>query len=698
MADSDSPPACPRHDYPAATAGAVVGVLVPILTFAATVATLQWHQFHVINYRAYFSGGPIRYWPPLVFALLLFLAVIVPPCLAVVAGYRPRAPYPGATPDNDPRMALCRWHRLAFMVRPLLLVVPFMAYGFLHAFHTNTELTVGYALSLPLILGAAWTTMRTVTMAMEAGAGRRLFANVGSGPREVEGITLASPDNSPPSARSHRLAVASILLLIALLTWTHTAIQINFFEHFMYGHADIGHFAEELSNALAGRGLRSHSFDNIRLGWHFVPLMYALIPLYALWPSPVCLMAVSAVTTHIAAVPVYYLARRLSGRVAVAWMWAVAWLLLPSVSRLVYCHTYGFQMNNFTIPLIVVMIAATLTHRWKTACAMMLLVMSVRETAAAAVLGWGLYIACFTKRRWLGIAAAVIAVGYALLCVKILIPHFSAQGRFERLDMFGVMGNSLGELIHTAFSNPGLVVGRLLRVKAQLFILTLLVPMALLPLRGWRIALACLPTLLLVALLQGDDWLSIKFWHHASILPFLFVAGLAATAIKKRPGEGQGQPSPITNTSTDRSVRFESHATATGPARPLALAATALTAAAWGHYLYGFSPLAKAYEPCMAVAYLHQPDPRLAVVRRLRAEIGRDRSVLATERMAAHWTDQARLYTGRRALPADYVIIDRSDQWDTSGLPQRAAEFAADPRYRLYSEYGSIVVFQRRHE
>lgn len=72
--------------------------------------------------------------------------------------------------------------------------------------------------------------------------------------------------------------MGSIILLIALLTVIHTKTQVNFFEHFMLGHSDIGHFTEELKSAPAGHGLRSDSFDNTRFGWHFVSLMYILVP------------------------------------------------------------------------------------------------------------------------------------------------------------------------------------------------------------------------------------------------------------------------------------------------------------------------------------------------------------------------------------------------------------------------------------
>ncbi len=55
-------------------------------------------------------------------------------------------------------------------------------------------------------------------------------------------------------------------------------------------------------------------------------------------------------------------------------------------------------------------------------------------------------------------------------------------------------------------------------------------PMAFLPLKGWRMALAAVPTLLLVLLIQEEDQLNIKFWHQATLLPLLFFAGIASMA------------------------------------------------------------------------------------------------------------------------------------------------------------------------
>ncbi len=84
----------------------------------------------------------------------------------------------------------------------------------------------------------------------------------------------------------------------------------------------------------------------------------------------------------------------------------------------------------------------------------------------------------------------------------------------------------------------------------------------------------------------------------------------------------------------------------------------------------------------------------MKTVRRLRSEIPKDKTILATERLAAHFTDYERLYTGRRERRADFVLIDHSDTWDTTDLRQRVSAYAADPTYGLYGEFGSIIVFE----
>ncbi len=657
MDPATTPPAEPSSAVESPSGILAVLGAVGVVSYGLALCAAEPVQFKVGSHTTVWFEGA-WYWPATLFAIAVSGVVLL--LAAGVARQTPASTrWALEAPASNRRRT---WRVAASLLWPMLLSAPLAAYVFLDALPP-------FFLSFLLILAGGWT-------AFEAGCRLRLRRSLHS---------------------AHRAAVASIILLIALATVVHTAIQINFFEHFMLGHADIGHFTEELKNALAGRGLRSDSFENTRLGWHFVPLMYLLVPGYALWPSPVYLMVCGALVVHLAALPVYYLARRLSGSALIGWMWAVAWLLLPSQSRLVYGNTYGFQWNNVTMLVLALVIASAMTRRRRTSLILVAVLLLCRETAAAAVFGWGLYLVLFTPRRKTGAVIAGVSIAYFLLCANVLIPQFASAGRYERLDLFGELGTTLGDLISSAYAHPEVFFGRLMRRQVVYYLLILLVPMALIPVHGWRMAIAAVPTFILVALLENEEWLSIKFWHQATILPFLFFGALTSM---QRVQHGRNERSDASSTEgcAEQTTQPENVATrraASASGFNLGLAAAVLISAALGHYFYGFSPISKAYAPYAAATFLHEPDLRMATVDRLRADLSRDHTIHATERLAAHFTDYKRLYTGGQTRPVDFVLIDRSDTWDTSGLPQAAGRFADDADYRLYGEFGSIIVFER---
>ncbi len=618
-------------------------VLVGVLGLAATPAAwcaIQPFQVNVVRYEVQRAEGS-PFVLTFVFSVLAFLAPLVLAGLAATSGSRG-----------------LRWTHFFSTTAPMVGTLPLGMFAFLST-------PPPFFLILLAITGAGATAFLS---------GRRL---------EVASTTaeLLSPlPHGRGTERNHSLALLTLIALIVLLTVIHFRIQLNFFNHFMYGHADIGHFTEELKNALAGRGLRSDSFDNSRLGWHFVPLLYVLVPGYALCPSPMYLMTLGPLVLHLGALPVYWFVRRRTGSITVAWLCGLAWLFLPSLSRLVYSNTYGFAWLYCSVPVLCFLLGAALLRHWKVCWILVAVLLLSRETNTAVTLGFGAYLAFFSQRRKAGIVIAAVSVGYALLSALVIIPYFASTGSYERLSLFGELGGSFGDLALSIFTKPELFFGRLLRAPSLELLLLLLSTMCLMPLRGWKLALAALPAVLIHFLMEDPDWLSIKFWHHAMVVPFLFFAALGTMA--------KTEPSPPnSNAGGTMSPKFRND-------RNVGLALALLISAAWGHFFFGFSPLSKSYELYARDTFLQNPDPRLAFVDRLRREIPRDRTILATERIAAHFTDYKRLYTGRRIRPADFVIIDRSDGWDTSRLPDRWTEFQSDPHYNLYTEFNTIIVYE----
>ncbi len=625
-----------KPKFPLVSAGIIGLVATPVAWWA-----IQPFQANVIHYELQYSPGDFVS-TVVAFSALAFLGPFI---LASCAAW--------------PSSKTLRVANLFALAAPMVLLLPLAVYA-----------AWSYYVEAPLRLGFPydkWLSGFHLILLALAGAGATAYRS---------GIRLVS--NSVPRPI---LAVVSLVFVIGLLTAVHVAIQLNYYNHFMLGHADIGHFTEELKNALAGRGLRSDSFNNTRLGWHFVPLMFVLVPGYAIWPSITYLMTLGPLVLHLGALPVFWFVRRRTDSVLTAWLCALAWLMLPSLSRLVYSNTYGFAWLYTSVPLLCLLLGAVLLQRWKLCWLLVAVLLLSRETHTAVTLGVGAYLALFTVRRRTGIVIMAVSIGYALLCAEVIIPYFAKAGRYERLDMFGELGASVGALAVSAFAKPDVFFGRLIRPQSINFLLLLLATMFFLPLRGWRLALAALPSLLVHLLLEGTDWISIKFWHHAMVLPILFFAALS---LLKRESQAVPDESPFAPT------------TGISSQRNLGVALALVVCAGWGHYFFGFSPLSKSYDVYARDAFLQNPDPRLDVVRRLRKEIPPDRTILATERLAAHFIEYKRLYTGRRPRLADFIILDRSDQWDTSGLPKRAQEFALNGDYAVFSEQGPIIVFARK--
>ncbi|RME39139.1 MAG: DUF2079 domain-containing protein [Planctomycetota bacterium] len=650
----------------------VIGGAGWVAAVTAVIAARCW-QFQIVRYmpqRFVPDGLP---WPEAVAVLILLLLAWIAfrQVRGTVAGaisgiVEPSSPHRGRTDHadiaraeargsgdgNEQRPRTVAWWRGLSLLAPLVLAVPMAA-----------ACLGGWAppvwSALALVFGTAWSGYLV---------GRRI-------------------DDRGESAHGGVVPFALLAAAVAGLIVLHTLIQVEFFEHFMLGHADIGHFTEELKNALRGRGLRSDSFPNTRLGWHFTPLLYVLVPGYALFPTPVYLMVWSAGFAFLPALVIFRLIRRRGGSGRAALLIALAWTLLPSTTRLIYAGTYGFQWTCAVMVLLTLLVAAGETDRWRAALGIAVLSLLHRETTAAAVFGWGLFLVLENRRPRLGLAVAGTALLYVIVVVAWVIPAFSAAGTYQRFDLYGALGRHPLAWVSAVWHDHSLA-RRFVRREAVYLLLMLIAPLAGLPLRRWRLAVAALPTFLMIVPLENPDWLSIKFWHHCAMLPFLFLA--AVTPADHETGSERGRHA--------ETIPSRPHHSSGGP-RWMGRALAVFFGAATAHVFFGFSPWAKAYAPVREV--LRRPDPRRPVVERIRNMIPRTSSVLATERLAAHFTDYDRIYTGKRkgALDAaDYVIIDRSDRWDRSGLVEREPSIAADKRFRRFHEEAGIVVYARRDE
>ncbi len=442
-----------------------------------------------------------------------------------------------------------------------------------------------------------------------------------------------------------RLAVVVLAAVIGLAVALHIAMQLEAWRLLSFGFHDIGHFARALHSAVRGRGMWVDTLNRSLFGEHTFFLLLALVPICKLGADPfLTLVVVSPLVMNGTALGVYWYARRRDAGPGGALLVALAWLLLPVHGCLVLSGGAGFHEAQMAVPLLFCGMAMGELRRWGWAAALMGLAMLAREDVALTVGAWGLYICVFKGRVRLGIAVLVSAAVYLAAMLWVVIPWFRGA-----------------PYPHVAFNIGEQITSPLATLHRQLsFVAMLTLPMGLLCFCRWRLALVALPAVAETLLTHNPDFHNIVFHYYIAAIAPLFLAAVNACLDR-----GTNRQAGATSTGDDTG-QAAAELPATGAkdaARPRRLPATARC---W--LLFVSAYLGQSY--LGTGAWTHHPpgirsDPRLVAsypqIVALREKIGRDRSVAATARIAAHFMNADRLWRTFDGHFADAIVIHDTD-------------------------------------
>lgn len=531
-------------------------------------------------------------------------------------------------------------------------------------------------------------------------------------------------------------AAAPWLLVVAIIAgaiW-HGNEQARLWRDFMLGYADFGFFTTDLEHCLPWNDHGSLRFIDIRMGYHCVPVFYLLAPLYAIARTPLFLMYLGPLALNLAALPFYQLARQRSQSATVGLIVGLAWLLVPSISRLPYSNTYGFQSIYLAVPWLAFAFSLAMRDKWRASYIALAVALLCEETVCGVAFGWGAFLFTMRDRRREGLMVMAVAIGYLLFTTQVIIPAFAASGRYTRIDLIG--NAPIGD-----------VLSRLSEWRVPYYLLALTAPLMPFILRQPRILIAAIPTLSLVVLLKYREYLCIKFWHQSSVLPVLFLAAtLGATGaiarwrLRRRGSasardyiestdhmgsHGYDSDVPIPEPRRSRSVPVrrmkQTDGTASsaifsqipdriieGPDRGFGPPLAMLLGVFLFHYLLAYSPLAKALQDRQARASIagERPAQLQHVVDYVREHFPpRQTTIVATQRLAAHFTDYRMIFPATHAdandplrLPTIYVV-DKKDVWDEVVGGDKLAAFLkqiATDGYVPILEQHDVTIYKRR--
>ncbi|MEJ2210222.1 MAG: DUF2079 domain-containing protein, partial [Anaerolineae bacterium] len=431
------------------------------------------------------------------------------------------------------------------------------------------------------------------------------------------------------------------------------------------------------------------------LGYHVEPLLAVISLLYLIHDGPETLLWLQTVGIALGAVPLYLLARRrfaagagaggaagledvagqrdttgpkdAAGPKATAGAeggplpWSQA--LLPAVFVLIYLLAPALQAANLSDFHAVALSPALLlaaffcleTDRPWGFVAFAFLAAMCKEEVGLLVAMMGLWAALVRRRRWLGLATVVAGAGWSLLCVLVIMPHYSGLSNSAFVVRYGQFGAGAGEVLRNVVAHPSLLLDWLRRPAVMRYLRDLWLNSGGLAILHPVASALALPAVAINAL-SRYDWMHSGGGHYsASIVPFLLIGAVygvdwlarrAADVARRRWGrEGAG---------VYRAVG-------------LGLAGAGLMVALAFHYQNGITPPARRFVLEPVTEHARRAAPLIQHVNDLPPEV----PISAGSNLYPQVAHRQRVYLFPTVSDAEFVLLDVTGPGSPVGAGQQ---------------------------
>lgn len=515
------------------------------------------------------------------------------------------------------------------------------------------------------------------------------------------------------------------LLLAAIVAYVvvFTTMNWQLYRGMLVPHGDSVMYEEHLWNVLHGKGFRSYLDPGLFLGEHIQVIHLALLPLYAIWSSHLLLEFFESLVLAAGAIPIFWMARRWSGSDRAGVCLAVAYLLYSPLQFLdIAIDLKTFRPICFGLTATLFAFDQLERGRIKSTVALFVVALLAKEDFPLILAPLGCWIAAqpflnngrtneyggallpefMTSRKMAlryGIGLAVASIGYLLLVMRVLIPFFREGADPHYTRYFGKFGNSMGEIILGMLSQPSLVIEELVTVSSVSYLLTLLLPLAFLPLLSpgrFGVAVPILGLLFLNEIVKSDPQPHHHF--HAPVVPVLFWA--AAHSLAKFRHDSNSRLRALVDRFLSRDRLFM-------PAFALALCCAIGS-------VVGMSPLSIKFWDSGSFFYwgkLYVPTERVEKFATVLEQIPPEARVASTDFVHPRFTHHARSYDYSHYLrkvagyenqvpdDTDFIVIDTQHYYSDIKGPEQVRELQVEPdKWELLEDHsdGYFIVLKRR--
>jgi uncharacterized membrane protein len=333
------------------------------------------------------------------------------------------------------------------------------------------------------------------------------------------------PPGIPSSLLEKARSDAALTITGALITafaLFFGVLSVQRHQAFLTTAFDLGNYDQAVWNTSQGRPFAQTNIPeiNVRLGHHVEPTLLLLAPLYWLWSDVRLLLLIQAGAVALGSLPLFWLTRRFIGPwPAVALV--AAYLLVPALQGAVL-----FDFHAVTLAPTFLMLALhwMFERRDRSCFVATLLATGCKEEIGLLVALMGCYILLIQRRRF-GLLPLTLGLSWSLLAFGWIIPFFHPGGAPPQADRYAHLGGGIVGVVHTAVTQPSVIVRLLLQPPQLTYLGRLLLPVAWLALLAPEILLLASPSLAINLLSSYAPMQTLEGFHYpAPLMPFVFVA------------------------------------------------------------------------------------------------------------------------------------------------------------------------------
>jgi len=312
----------------------------------------------------------------------------------------------------------------------------------------------------------------------------------------------------------------------ALLTYILALSIITISKHraFLTSFYDLGILNQALWTTLFEHKLFYETGDlsfNPRgsfFGTHFSPILFLLLPLYAIYPSCEILLILQTATLAIGAIPVHRMARERFGTNYATYI-SILYLIYPP---LIAVNLNDFHLEALTSTLLLFAVYYLERKAWAKFFLFTILAMSTLEFVPVIVLFMAIYgvTLCFRE----GIEVRRKALRNLSLMVLIAIFWFILALKLK--ELFNPFTPAIPSSWHPALSEPVSVLQIFLNnLSSKLFyIMSFLIPLAFLPLLDLKPLIMTIPWFGASFTSTCELHYSVYYQYNSFVIPFVFIA------------------------------------------------------------------------------------------------------------------------------------------------------------------------------